>query len=75
MRTLDDASLEAQLEFLEFSQLMSNAKLSKKSFYQEVDEIKATKLGISVTDLRISEYVDKDGLYFDKKNKTWKVEK
>ncbi|MDA1037703.1 MAG: hypothetical protein O3C35_05075 [Proteobacteria bacterium] len=56
--------------FIHFLKNYSDRK--REDFYRTVDEIKAKKLGMTVLQLRISEYVDKDGMYFDETNKNWK---
>ena len=46
----------------------------RADFYKRVNEIKALKLGITPSQLRRSEYVDKDGMYWDDTSNTWKEE-
>ena len=59
----DNLLLDFQMEYTD---------RKRADFYRTVDEIKAKKLGMTVQQLRISEYVDKDGMYFDETKKTWK---
>jgi hypothetical protein len=65
--------MDADSSFIDFHIILTTEE-ERADFYNKVDEIKALKLGMTVQQLRESEYIDKDGMYWDYTSKTWKEE-
>jgi hypothetical protein len=71
-RSLQNASVDDWMMHMKFMREYKANTQERADFYGMIDDIKAENLGITSKELRLSEYVDKEGFVWDDKINTWR---